>query len=139
MKELFKQRELFNEAYELRANKKFGFIKEKEAGLEYDMLQEELNEYVEACANYDKKEILDAIADITFVLIGTIVKHGIKEDHFKLLMREVFRSNMSKLHKGKVVKNEAGKVVKPDTFSPPNIEEIIKTIESDEKVDELGL
>lgn len=40
---------------------------------------------------------------------------------------EVARSNMSKISSnGKVLKNEFGKVQKPDTYSPPNINKFLK-------------
>lgn len=40
---------------------------------------------------------------------------------------EVARSNMSKISaNGKVIKNEFGKVQKPESFSPPDIERILK-------------
>jgi predicted HAD superfamily Cof-like phosphohydrolase len=40
---------------------------------------------------------------------------------------EVARSNMSKLVDGKLIKRDDGKVLKPDTFVPPNIKKILES------------
>jgi predicted HAD superfamily Cof-like phosphohydrolase len=39
---------------------------------------------------------------------------------------EVARSNFSKMKDGVLVKREDGKVLKPDTYSPPNIKQILE-------------
>ncbi len=38
---------------------------------------------------------------------------------------EVARSNASKLVNGRVIKNEQGKVMKPDTYSPPDLMRVL--------------
>lgn len=121
MKELFKQRKEFNKAFEIEGRKTFGIISEKDYCLELLMLNEEVHEYIEACDNNDPIEIADAIADTLYLIIGTAVKHGLKEEQLSRIMTEVHRSNMSKLHEGEVVKNSNGKVIKSSTFSPPDI------------------
>ena len=40
---------------------------------------------------------------------------------FMPVFREVNRSNMSKVVNGKVLKNEHGKVIKPEGYTPPNV------------------
>jgi enolase len=136
---LFEQREKFNKAFNIRSNNKIGFIKSEEFLLERSMMLEEGLEYFEACRDYDITEITDALADEMFLLIGKIKKHGFNPNQFQLVMDEVYRSNMSKLHNGKIVKNEAGKVVKPSTFSPPNISELLSDFKKDEELNDLGI
>ena len=63
--------------------------------LRVNLLQEELNELVEAIANGDLTEAADAFADLQYVLSGAILEFGLG-DRFKALFEEVHRSNMSK-------------------------------------------
>jgi hypothetical protein len=55
---------------------------------------------------------------------------GITNECFHELFKEVHRSNMSKLWLDKdtpyVVKDKAGKVLKPPTYSPPNLQPILE-------------
>ena len=53
-------------------------------------------------------EVLDALADIGYILAGTIINHGMQhiyDDAFD----EVHRSNMAKLVDGKVLRRDDGK------------------------------
>ena len=121
MKKLFKQRAEFNDRFEISHRDTFGIIPEEEYNLEYDMLQEELDEYLKACRENDKIEIADAIGDMLYLVIGTAYKHGLDAETTERIMDEIHRSNMSKLHDGKVVKDEYGKISKPSSFTPPDI------------------
>lgn len=126
MEKLFNQREEFNDAFEIKSNDVFGLIGKGEYGLETNMILEELNEYHKACREEDLVEIADAIGDMLYLVIGTAYRHGLDAEELGKVMDEIHRSNMSKLHDGKVVKNSVGKVVKPDTFSPPNLKEVLE-------------
>ena len=63
--------------------------------LRVKLIQEELNELKDAIANGDIVESADALADLQYVLTGTILEFGLG-DRFKDLFDEVQRSNMSK-------------------------------------------
>ena len=63
--------------------------------LRVDLLKEELGELVEAIENKDLVEVADALADIQYILSGTVLEFGM-QDIFKKLNDEVHRSNMSK-------------------------------------------
>lgn len=63
-----------------------------------NLLQEELNEIIEALKNGDKKEVLDGFADLQVVLFGGVGIFGAKEI-FKTAFNRVHRSNMSKFCK----------------------------------------
>ena len=139
MQKQFKQREEFNKAFEIESNESFDNIEPYKAELEYLMILEEIEEYREAAKNGDKTQVLDAIADIGYLWFGMIKKHGLKQKHVELLLDEVHKSNMTKLHDGKVVKNAAGKVIKPETFTPPDIKRILHIIDQDELIDKIGL
>jgi predicted HAD superfamily Cof-like phosphohydrolase len=91
---------------------------------EINMLQEELDELHEAFKNNDRVEIADALADIIYVAMGTMAKHGMD---YERIMHEVCQSNESKYQKDSetdelvLVKNENGKIVKGENFKSPDL------------------
>jgi len=93
--------------------------------LRFDLIMEELNELSVALLDRDKVEVLDALTDLQYVLDGAYLVFGmahLKEKAFQ----EVHRSNMSKLGAdGKPILSESGKILKPDTYSPPNLKQFI--------------
>lgn len=69
---------------------------EKDWMFVYNFILEELEEYKEACEKGDIVEVLDALADITYVATGNgVMLHGLK-DKFLPAYNEVQASNMSK-------------------------------------------
>jgi predicted HAD superfamily Cof-like phosphohydrolase len=92
--------------------------------LRIKLLREEVEEYAEAARAGDMVEILDALADIGYILAGTIINHGMQhiyDDAFN----EVHRSNMAKLVDGKVLRREDGKVMKPEGWTPPQLAQFL--------------
>jgi predicted HAD superfamily Cof-like phosphohydrolase len=85
------------------------------------LINEECTELAEAIAANDNIEILDALIDILVVTAGAIASIGADGEG---AWNEVIRSNMSKIDAatGKVLKREDGKVLKPESFSPPVLE-----------------
>ena len=118
----------FNNAFEIKSNSKFQLISKQSHELEYSMMLEELNEYKKACEEKDLTEVLDAITDMLYLLFGISYKHGLSVAQLENAFQEVHRSNMSELWDGRVVKNDKGKVVKPITFSEPNLRKIIDNV-----------
>lgn len=87
------------------------------------LLQEEYHEFEVASREGDIVEIADALADIIYICIGTALEYGIPLDK---VWAEVQRSNMAKAGPdGKVAKSPSGKVLKPEGWTPPDIEGII--------------
>ena len=87
------------------------------------MLQEELDEYMEAISEVDEA---DALADIIFVAIGSLFKlAGADTQKVHDIMLAVCAANDLK---GRL-KNEQGKIMKDDSFSGP--EEMIERILND--------
>lgn len=121
MKKLFNQRKEFNNCFNISKRDTFGCVTKDEYELEFDMIQEEIDEYRLACIDKDPIEIADAIGDMLYLVIGSAYKHGLDSDSLERIMNEIHRSNMSKLHSGKVVKDSNGKISKPNSFTPPNI------------------
>ena len=89
--------------------------------LRASLIQEELNEYSHAVQEADLIGVVDALADLMYVLAGTILVHGVQGKFDKVFL-EVHRSNMAKIGPtGIPVYREDGKVLKPATWSAPDI------------------
>ncbi len=114
----------FNKAFEIPTLHDPGLGPDERIELRIKLLEEEVQEYAEAARNGDLIEILDALADIGYILAGTIINHGMQhiyDDAFN----EVHRSNMAKLVDGKVLRREDGKVMKPEGWQPPNLAQFL--------------
>ena len=98
-------------------------------GSQYNMyvtlIDEEREELEQAINNGDQVEQLDALIDILVVTIGAIHSAGFDAEG---AWKEVMRSNFSKVDKetGMVRKREDGKVLKPVTYSPPDLTSFVK-------------
>ena len=100
-------------------------ISEKTYRLRYKLMQEENNEYLDACKNGDLNEIADALGDMMYILCGTILSHGL-QDKIELIFEEIQKSNMSKLDKnGNPIYREDGKILKSENYFKPNISKIL--------------
>lgn len=115
----------FNEAFEIPKLDAPGLGPDELIELRIKLLTEEVQEYAEAARAGDMVEILDALADIGYILAGTIINHGMQniyDDSFD----EVHRSNMAKLVDGKVLRREDGKVMKPEGWQPPQLAQFLQ-------------
>lgn len=92
----------------------------KQYDLYINLIAEEFAELNTAIASGDQVEQLDALIDILVVTVGAIHSAGFDAEG---AWREVMRSNFSKVDKetGMVRKREDGKVLKPVTYSPPDL------------------
>jgi len=84
------------------------------------LIQEEFDELQEAMKTKDLPNIAKELADLLYVVYGTAVSCGIDMEP---VFQEVHRSNMSKVGGHK---REDGKWVKPPTYSPAQVNSIIK-------------
>ena len=115
----------FNEAFEIPKLDSPGLGAEEMIELRIKLLREEVEEYAKAARAGDLVEVLDALADIGYILAGTIINHGMQNiyDHD---FNEVHRSNMAKLVDGKVIRRDDGKVLKPEGWQPPQLSQFLK-------------
>lgn len=119
------------------------------------LFNEELKEYNVAEKNKDRAEMLDAVCDMYYILIGTLLEKckgdvqavanmiyfGCDDksefifekifknefnDIFVKAFEEVHRSNMSKLENGKAVFREDGKILKGKNYFRPNLKQFIE-------------
>ncbi|MBF0989032.1 nucleoside triphosphate pyrophosphohydrolase family protein [Leptotrichia shahii] len=119
------------------------------------LFEEELKEYDDAEKNKDKVEMLDAVCDMCYILIGTLLEmhkgdvdtvtdviYFGEDDKSKFIFEKVFknefndifvkafeevhRSNMSKLENGKAVFRKDGKILKGANYFRPNLKQFIE-------------
>lgn len=87
------------------------------------LLDEEVTELDQATTIED---YADGIIDSIYVLIGTAIEAGMG-DRIIELFNEVHASNMSKITlEGEVIKNEQGKVMKPECYFKPDLKGILE-------------
>lgn len=94
---------------------------EAEAPLYWSLIKEEFDELSDASIRVEE---LDACMDLIWVILGYCHARGYNVEG---AWNEVARSNMSKIDpvSGKVIKREDGKILKPATFSQPNLNPFI--------------
>ncbi|MGP0593449.1 MazG nucleotide pyrophosphohydrolase domain-containing protein [Nitrospira sp. T9] len=83
------------------------------------LIQEEFDELQEAMREKDLPSIAKELADLLYVVYGTAVSLGIDMEP---VFQEVHRSNMSKVGGHK---REDGKWVKPPTYSPAQLDDLL--------------
>ena len=94
--------------------------------LRHRLMQEENEEYLEACQNGDMVEIADALGDMLYIWCGTVLKHGM-QDFIGEIFDEIQRSNMSKLDENnQPIFREDGKVLKGANYFKPDIKGILE-------------
>ena len=92
----------------------------------YDkLIREEFDEYVGAMLSKDEVETLDACMDMIWVILGFCHMKGYDVAG---AWNEVARSNLAKINPetGKVNKREDGKVLKPEGWTPPQLQQFVK-------------
>jgi len=84
------------------------------------LIQEEFEEFQEAMQSKDLSAMAKELADLLYVVYGTAVSLGIDMEP---VFKEVHRSNMSKVGG---YKREDGKWVKPSTYSPASLDNLLE-------------
>ena len=93
-----------------------------QANLYMNLISEEYQETLAAFKSNDMIEVADGLADMVWVIMGMCNSCGID---FDSVWQEVKASNMSKFPGGKAIKNEHGKIMKPDSYFKPNIKKVL--------------
>ena len=114
----------FNDTFGKPNNYEPTIGEKKEWQFVYDFIQEELDEYKEACEKGDIVGILDALCDITYVSLGNgALLHGLKGKVWKAYA-EVQASNMSKSCETQEVAEETVKLRAEEKGHPCHWEKI---------------
>lgn len=87
--------------------------------LRVSLIKEEQEEFEEAVEYRDPAAMIDALCDILYVTYGAANELGVDLEPF---FKEVHRSNMEK--QGGLLR-EDGKILKPEGWVPPRIDEIL--------------
>lgn len=93
--------------------------------MRWRLLKEEVEELEEAIMENDVLEVADAYADIIYIALGSAIMH-IGKERFIRVWDEVQRSNMAKCVDGTLRMREDGKILKPEGWTPPDIEGAFK-------------
>lgn len=136
MTDKIKKLEIFQKSFNSTFSDTPVLLAPKDYELRYKLMKEENEEYLEASQNGDMVEVLDALTDQLFVLLGTIVSHGMQHIITEAF-NEVTASNMSKLDKdGNPLINgqngvfeedkPLGKVLKSPNYWKPNLQLIFE-------------
>ena len=91
MQKQLNQLSKFQRAFNSTYNTSPTLLNEEDYVLRFKLLQEENEEYLEACRNNDKVEILDALTDQLYIVLGSIVSHGMQHimKHHHYLRKEI--------------------------------------------------
>jgi len=90
------------------------FMHSERAEKRYNWMQEEIDEFLEAEDIYEQA---DAMIDLIYFALGTMVELGVKPDQ---LFDIVHRANMEKLFSdGTPHYNNEGKTIKPENWEDP--------------------
>jgi len=94
--------------------------------LRLQLMTEELGEVTAAMVNGDLSNLAHELADLDYVLQGTILSLGLGLIHGRVV-DEIHRANMSKLGPdGRPILNPAGRVIKSENFKPANVGPIVR-------------
>lgn len=100
-------------------------INEEQFKMYCNLITEEYNELRVALANKNQLETLDALTDILVVTIGAMNSMGADGEG---AWREVMATNFNKIDRrtGKVLRREDGKILKPEGWEPPKLQNFLK-------------
>ncbi|MFI5204871.1 MAG: hypothetical protein ACHQF2_10280 [Flavobacteriales bacterium] len=127
MRQTIDQVRAFHNAFQIANAEVPGLLNsQEEYELRHRLMQEENDEYLEACQRGNLVEITDALGDQLYILCGTLLRHGL-HNKIEEVFLEIQRSNMSKLDSnGKPIFREDGKVLKSELYFRPNIQSILE-------------
>tara|TARA_B100001057_G_scaffold149629_1_gene149540 strand:- start:21 stop:392 length:372 start_codon:yes stop_codon:yes gene_type:complete len=115
---------IFMKTFGQEVKKNSSFSTEKINQLRLSLIEEELNELIEAMNKKDLVEVADALTDILYVTYGAGHAFGINLDK---CFEEVQNSNMSKLdNNAKPIYDYNGKVMKGPNYFKPDLSKYIK-------------
>lgn len=119
----------FHQAFSIpRRDQPHGKLNPDEFELRFNLMVEENLEYLDACREENIVKIADALGDQLYVLLGTILTHGLQHKIAEVFS-EIHRSNMSKLGPdGRPLYREDGKILKSPAFVRPDLKAILDGI-----------
>lgn len=108
----------FHKKFKVPVLKKPSLIPKDRSNLRYELMKEEVGEYMLGANNGDLENIVKELVDILYAVYGTILEHGL-QDKIDEVFQEVHRSHMSKdYHKYKMIKGKK--------YFKPNVKKILE-------------
>ncbi len=89
----------------------------KRATFRYDLMKEELEEYLEGVKKGDLENIAKELIDLMYALYGTVLEHGL-QDKLDAFFEEVHHSHMSKDY-------SEFKMIKGPNYFKPDLKKIL--------------
>lgn len=115
----------FHKKFKAPAATKPTTIPEDRIQLRYNLMHEEVEEYLEGANKGDILNIAKELADILYAVYGTIIEHGL-QDKMEAIFEEVHNSHMTKdYHQYKMVKGK--------NYKEANIRQFFKDKKTSEK------
>lgn len=105
--------------YTATKNPGFYSSRENQSDLYFNLVAEEFDELSVAYLKKDIIEVADACADLIWVIEGLMYSLGVDP---QTVWDEIAKSNHSKVIDGQLLRRDDGKVLKPETFTPPNLQ-----------------
>ena len=107
----------FHKKFKVPILKKPSLIPADRANLRYELMREEVEEYILGAKNNDLENIAKELVDILYGVYGTILEHGL-QDKIDKIFAEVHRSHMSKDY-------SKYKMIKGKKYFKPNLKNIL--------------
>jgi len=107
----------FHKKFKVPILKKPSLIREDRSNLRYELMKEEVEEYLLGAKNGDLENIAKELVDILYGVYGTILEHGL-QDKIDAVFEEVHLSHMSKDY-------NKYKMIKGKKYFKPNIKKIL--------------
>ena len=107
----------FHKKFKVPILKKPSLIPHDRSTLRYELMREEVEEYILGVKNNDLENIAKELVDILYGVYGTILEHGL-QDKVDKIFAEVHRSHMSKNYSPQ-------KMIKGKKYFKPNLKKIL--------------
>ena len=107
----------FHKKFKVPILKKPSLSPADRANLRYELMREEVEEYILGAKNNDLENIAKELVDILYGVYGTILEHGL-QDKIDKIFAEVHRSHMSKDY-------SKYKMIKGKKYFKPNLKNIL--------------
>ncbi len=95
MKKQLQQVQEFHEKFHCGIQEKPWLIEKNRYNHRYELMKEEVKEYLEWVQKWDLENVAKELADILYSVYGTIIEHWL-QDRMEDIFSEVHNSNMSK-------------------------------------------
>jgi predicted HAD superfamily Cof-like phosphohydrolase len=92
------------------------------ANFRIEFINEEFTEYLRAYQEQNLEKMLDALGDLTYVVLGTAYLHGF---NFNEAFKRIHEANMKKIA-GPSPRSELFDVVKPAGWEPPFLADLVR-------------